>query len=136
MQSDLSHEILVKFDIEKLLDRKINEISGGEKQRVYLASVMSQSADIFLLDEPLNNLDLFWQNKFLEIADQLSKTKLFFTISHDLNVVQCFAKNILVFDEMKFQMYKKNELMNSELLERIFKVKFIKVENKFMITYV
>jgi iron complex transport system ATP-binding protein len=136
MEVDLGHEYLNYFDITKLLNRRMNAMSGGEKQRVYLAGVMAQKVDVYLFDEPLNNLDLFWQIQFLKLANTLSKSKLVLTICHDLNVLQKYSKKIIVFTSMKYQIYSIEQLMNAKMLEEIFKVKFREVDSQFVVNYV
>lgn len=50
---------LAELGLEKLAERQIRMLSGGQQQRVFLARALAQGADIFLLDEPFNGLDLF-----------------------------------------------------------------------------
>ena len=55
---EICRNALVKVGMEKLADRQIGSLSGGELQRVFLARTFAQEADILLLDEPTNHLDL------------------------------------------------------------------------------
>ena len=67
-------------------DEQIGQLSGGQQQRVFLARALAQQADILLLDEPLNGVDVRTQELVLAIIDRLradGKTVLMAT--HDLN---------------------------------------------------
>jgi iron complex transport system ATP-binding protein len=136
MQVSNKHEFLTYFDITKLLSRRMNAMSGGEKQRIYLAGVMAQQVDVFLFDEPLNNLDLYWQIQFLKLANTISKTKLLFTICHDLQILQRFAKKVIVFNSMEYNILSIDQLLNATKLKEIFKVEFNETNSQFVVKYV
>ncbi len=73
------------FGIEKLLDRKPRELSGGERQRVALARAMVREPSVFLLDEPLSNLDAKLRASAREELQQFQKSVGITTIyvTHD-----------------------------------------------------
>jgi iron complex transport system ATP-binding protein len=136
MEVSNKHEFLKYFDITKLLSRRMNAMSGGERQRVYLTGVMAQKVDVYLFDEPLNNLDLYWQIQFLKLANTISKTKLLFTICHDLQILQEFAKKVIVFNSMEYNIFTADQLMNATKLQEIFKVEFNEINSQFVVKYV
>lgn len=67
--------ITKKLDIYKLLNVPIGKLSGGEMQKVSIARVLAQQADIFLLDEPLSNLDVQSQKNIIEIIENIHSEK-------------------------------------------------------------
>lgn len=88
------------LDITRLADRPPHHLSGGEKKRVALASVMSLEPDVWLLDEPTAGLDPRSQSWFLQfISQQRLAGKTIVIATHDLSIIQRIATNCLVIDE-------------------------------------
>ncbi len=86
--------------IEKLRDRAPHHLSGGEKRRVALASVLTLNPDVWLLDEPTTGLDPRSQSWLVEfILEQRKVGKTVITATHDLEVAEQVATKIYVFDE-------------------------------------
>lgn len=67
---------LKTLGIEDLKDKEYTNLSGGERQLVFLARILTQQPDILILDEPTSHLDFGNQIKLLEIIDELAKTDL------------------------------------------------------------
>lgn len=86
--------------IEKLRDRAPHRLSGGEKRRVALASILSLDPSIWLLDEPSAGLDprsQSWLEDF--IIDQVRAGKTMVTATHDLSLAEVVADRMCVFNE-------------------------------------
>ena len=91
---------LAALRIEKLRDRAPHRLSGGEKKRVALASVLSLNPDVWLMDEPTAGLDprsQSWLVDFLIEQGRAGKTVV--TATHDLNIVDSIADRVYVLDE-------------------------------------
>ena len=73
---EIALDTLKTLGIEHLKDKEYTNLSGGERQLVFLARVLCQKPDILILDEPTSHLDFGNQIKLLEIIDNLSKTGL------------------------------------------------------------
>ena len=73
---EIAINALKTLDIEYLKDKEYTNLSGGERQLVFLARILCQQPDILILDEPTSHLDFGNQIKFLEIIDNLSKAGL------------------------------------------------------------
>ena len=92
---------LSNVGILDLKDKIINELSGGQLQRVYLARVFAQEPDVILLDEPTNHLDLKCQIEILEHINKWTKEnqKTVIGVLHDLNLVQMFSDDVIMLSE-------------------------------------
>jgi iron complex transport system ATP-binding protein len=78
--------VLDLLEISSLADKNIHNLSGGEQQLVWLAQIIIQDPDIFLLDEPTQHLDLYFRKKIFTILAQLveEKGKTIITTTHDI----------------------------------------------------
>ena len=86
--------------IEKLRDRAPHRLSGGEKRRVALASILSLDPDVWLMDEPTAGLDprsQAWLADFIVEQGRFCKTII--TATHDLSIVETIADRACVFNE-------------------------------------
>lgn len=91
---------LASLRIDKLRDRPPHRLSGGEKRRVALASVLSLMPQVYLLDEPTSGLDPRSQSWLLDfILDQRQAGKTIITATHDLSIVDAIADRVVVLSE-------------------------------------
>ncbi|HDP73413.1 MAG TPA: ribosome biogenesis/translation initiation ATPase RLI [Candidatus Woesearchaeota archaeon] len=91
-------QLITPFELDKLLDRKVNELSGGELQRVAIARCLSQDADLFLLDEPSAYLDVEQRIKLSKIIKSFmeEKGKTALIVDHDLLFVDYISELLFV----------------------------------------
>ena len=84
---------------ENFLDKKINELSQGERQRVALARVILNDSQIILCDEPTGNLDSKNSREIYTILKKLSQTKLVIVVSHNDYLTEEFSDRIIRLDK-------------------------------------
>ena len=119
------NESLNFVDMYDLKDDLINQISGGQCQRAYLAMALAQDPEILVLDEPTNALDLKYQIKFLEIIKTLKFDKKIsvITILHDLNLAARYSDKIIALKNGESIGYGlSNELINERFIQNIFEI--------------
>ena len=96
-------ESIAKVGLMSEKDRMINELSGGQLQRVFLARTLTQCPDIILLDEPTNHLDLKHQIDLLTHLKEWVKgdNRQVIAVLHDLNLVQQFTDEVVLMRDGK-----------------------------------
>ena len=95
-----SWEMMKMLGLEKIAHRAPHQLSGGEKKRVALASVLAVNPDVLLLDEPTGGLDprtQVWLVELLKDLHALGKTIV--TATHDLSVLEDIADRAAVLEE-------------------------------------
>lgn len=105
----------------------LDEISGGQRQRAYIAMVIAQSTEYVFLDEPLNNLDMNNSVKMMKmlrkLCDELNKTIIL--VMHDINFTSCYSDYIIAIKDGKVKKQGTvSEIINKESLKEIYDMDF------------
>lgn len=87
-------KVMKELHIEKLKDRSPNNLSGGEKRKVAIATVLSMEPSIILFDEPTSFLDPKGKRILIETLKGINTTKIIAT--HDLDMVKDNCKRVIV----------------------------------------
>ncbi|PQJ68304.1 ABC transporter ATP-binding protein [Photobacterium angustum] len=89
-----------QLNIEKLLNQPLNQLSGGEQQRVHFARLLLQNADCMLLDEPTASLDIGHESELMNIlAAQCQQGKTALVAIHNLNTALEFCDQLLLLQQ-------------------------------------
>ena len=118
---------IAKARIEKFIDRTLDTLSGGERQKVFIAAALAQGGQILLLDEPTTFLDYRHQAEIMEILksiNQDSKTTII-NVTHDVNAAILSGGKVMALkDGRVIWTGTSEEMLNEGLLRKIFDASF------------
>ena len=108
--------------VDSLANRLIAEISGGERQRVFLAMALAQEPKVLLLDEPTTHLDINYQAQIMEIIRAQAIDGLTVVMAlHDLNLVAQYADRAAMLDKGQLlEIGKPDEVLTEANIKRVF----------------
>ena len=94
------HEILEPLSLQPILQSPVDTLSGGELQRVAIASCLSREADLYILDEPSAHLDVEQRVKVTRLIKHHAEGKdaAILVIDHDIYLIDMISERILVFE--------------------------------------
>ena len=110
-------------DISHLRGRPITEISGGERQRAFIAMCLAQEPRVFLLDEPTSHLDVGHQLAILDLIHNLNRDTGMAVIAvfHDLNLAAEYCDRLLVLQDGRTDaLGAPAEVLTAEMIERVY----------------
>ncbi|MBA5851056.1 ABC transporter ATP-binding protein [Clostridium sp. cel8] len=113
-----------------LRDKSINELSGGEQQRVIIARALAQKTDIMLLDEPISHLDIHQQIEILDTIKLLSKKITVIAVLHDLNLAAQYSDYLILVN--KGSIYSKGapeEVLTKENIKQVYDINVCMIKN-------
>jgi iron complex transport system ATP-binding protein len=110
-------------EILPISERPIDELSGGERKRVFIARALAQEPEVILLDEPTANLDIHHQIEFLDLILALNREKglTILMASHDLNLASEFCDRLILLQNGGiFKMGSPQEVITREHIEKVY----------------
>lgn len=119
-------QAIVWAGLENFGNKRLDQLSGGERQKAYLAMVLAQDTELVVLDEPTTYLDIVSEAEFyellLKLKEQYKKTILI--VMHDLTKAVQLADQIVILDQGRIQLSDTTAAcVKSGCIERIFGVK-------------
>ncbi|MBI2344715.1 metal ABC transporter ATP-binding protein [Candidatus Dependentiae bacterium] len=114
-----------QVNMSNFKDKHISELSGGQQQRIFLARALAQQADILILDEPFNGIDLATEQLILSVLKGLKELgKTIIVVHHDLNTVQKYFDWTFLMNIKHIALGPTKNILTSENIEKTFQAKF------------
>jgi iron complex transport system ATP-binding protein len=118
-------QILVDNELQKLADRRWDQLSGGERSRAMLAAIMATCPSIILADEPGASLDIRHRLDLVERLKTLARNAVVVVVMHDLDLAARFCDRIILLDKGQVVADDSaSEVIVRSEFERVFAVRF------------
>ena len=126
----IAHEAMINMNVTPFADSPLSALSGGERQKVYIAMALAQESDYILLDEPTTYLDVAHKIELMTVLKALAENgKGVVAVLHDLSLALEFADEISLIHGGKIAQYSSaEEIICSNVLESAFGVRVIRTE--------
>ena len=131
------HNAMDRLGVGAMRGRFLNQLSGGEKQKVMLARAMAQQPKLMLLDEPTSALDIQNQYQVLRIVRDICRTDglAAVVVIHDLNLALRFCDRFLLLKDGQVYRHGDRSILDSEALKEVYGVnaKIAEIEGRHMV---
>ena len=97
---DIAAAALETMKMTQYKDRQISELSGGQRQRVFLARAIAHDASIYIMDEPLQGIDITTEKLIIRTMKKLqAEGKTFLVVHHNLNTVPDYFNRVIILNK-------------------------------------
>lgn len=122
---EMARQAMERMGIAHLEHQLVSRLSGGQRQKIYLAMAMAQDTPFLLLDEPTTFLDIGYQLELTQLARELAQQgKGVVMVLHDLNLALTCADQVAVLEHGKLACVGTAEqVATGEVLSQVFQVK-------------
>ena len=130
---------LKETGLEGMEEKLVMSMSGGERQRVFIAMALVQKPKILFLDEPTTYLDIYHQIEILELVQRLNKDHgtTIVMVLHDINQAIKYSDNVAVMkDGALVKEGRANDIINENLIRKVYGVSGIMEEVNGEVYYV
>ena len=117
---DLALARLDEVKAGALADRRLGDLSGGELQRVLLASALSLAPELLILDEPATGVDVYGEQLLCELLDSFKGRFTILMVSHDLPTARAHADWVICLNRRVTAQGPPEAIFNSEALPATF----------------
>jgi zinc transport system ATP-binding protein len=107
--------VMDELGLSELMSSTLNELSGGQMQRVFLARAIIGDPKLLLLDEPGNFVDMTFENDFYEKLKELNKRMAILMVSHDVGTISAHIKSFACVNRT-LHYHPSHEITNEDLL--------------------
>ena len=130
---EVTERAMALTGVEHLANQIITEISGGERQRVFIAMCLAQEPELLVLDEPTNHLDIAHQLAALDLIRSLNRQSCMTVISvfHDLNLAAEYCQRLVVLDRGRVAAIGPPEdVLTTDMIQQVYGVKVFAERNR------
>ncbi|MCU6712541.1 ABC transporter ATP-binding protein [Paenibacillus sp. J5C_2022] len=116
-------EAIAYLGLTEMQDKFLDQLSGGQSQRAFIAMVVAQNTPYILLDEPLNNLDMKHSVSIMKVLRRLveEKGKTVVIVIHDINFASCYSDYIVALkDGTIVNEGSTDRMIDTEVLENVY----------------
>ncbi len=112
---------LREMKMEAFRNRQISELSGGQRQRVFLARAICQDADIYIMDEPLQGIDITTEKLIIKTIKSLqAQGKTFLIVHHNLDTVKEYFDHVIIMNKTIFAGGEISEVWTEENIDKAY----------------